>query len=401
MALVATSFVGGYLLGFRRHQQLQESTSFLQKNSSKLDLINEVYTEIKHAYVEKVSTSKLVKGAIDGMIKSLDDPYTRRLTGEHFKSFEEETKGKFSGVGIRIGMQDKKITIIAPIKDTPAERAGAKAGDVILKIDKQSTKNMPLSKAVSLIRGKPGTKVVLTVRRGDNKIVKLRITRAEIKVPNVTSKFLKGKLVKSKIGYINVHEFSSSTGDDVASELKKLEGKGAKGVILDLRNNPGGLLSEAVSLARVFIDSGPIVKIKSRSGKIKTILATGGAETKIPLVVLVNHGSASASEIVAGAVQDTGRGILVGEKTFGKGSVQSIVSLSDGSGLVITTAKYLTPKGRSLDRKGIVPDVISKLSSKSKEKYHIFLLGKNDLQLNKAEQVMEDLIAGKKIKKAS
>ena len=217
------------------------------------------------------------------------------------------------------------------------------------------------------------------------------LTREQIKLPNISS-----KVVDKDIGVIKVHQFNSETSKDIRQELNDLKTKNAKGVIVDLRNNPGGLLNEAVAVSSIFIKSGPIVKIKQRTGKTDTMSASPGADDQIPLVLLVNQGSASASEIFAGAVQDTGRGVIVGEKTFGKGSVQTVVPLSDGSGLIMTTAIYLTPKNRSLNKHGINPDVKVKLGKKDWHK----MSGPDDPQLIKAKEAIRDLMAGKKVKKA-
>ena len=237
-----------------------------------------------------------------------------------------------------------------------------------------------------------GTKVVLTfVRNGGQPFAKT-LTREQIKMPNVTSQVL-----DKNLGYIKVLAFNSDTGHDVRQEMDRLKAKNVKGMIVDLRNNPGGLLTEAISLSSLFIKSGPVVKVKSRTGKVETFTANNGADDKIPLVVLVNQGSASASEIFAGAIQDTGRGVIVGAKTFGKGSVQTVIPLNDGSALIMTTAKYLTPKNRSLSKVGVMPDVVIKMPMKDFHKTGTA----NDVQLNKAKQVLQDLIAGKTFKKAS
>lgn len=389
LALLSGTFITGFFLGSGYESRKAASRINL---TSDLDLVNDVYGIIKKYYFQKESRGKLLDGAVNGMIKSLDDPYTRRLKGDHFKFLEEQTIGKFSGVGIELGSVDSKIIVVSPMKDTPAERAGIKAKDIITDIDGKSTKDMPVQNAAKLIRGKEGTTVTLTILRDNEAPFDVRLTRQQIKVPNVSS-----RMIKDNIGYINVHQFSERTGDDVRKELDDLKSKGAKGIILDLRSNPGGLLDEAVTVTSNFIKSGkPIVSTKPRVGKGQARLATGEAgDTTTPLVVLVNKGSASASEIVAGAIQDYKRGVIVGEKTFGKGSVQSVLTLPDKSGLVITTAIYLTPKGRSLNKNGIKPDVVVKW----KKTDHPSL--KSDNQLQKAEDVIQDLIAGKRFKKAS
>jgi len=388
LALLSGVFAGGFYLG-----GVHETQKFINAATyqSDIELFQRVFTIVKSQYYKKESSRKLVDGAIDGMLKALKDPYTRRLKGDHYQGLEEETSGKFSGVGMYLGTLDHKIIVISPIKDTPAATAGLKAKDEIIKIDNKSTEGMTVQQAAKLIRGKEGTHVILTIKSGPKKPVDVDLKRAQIKVPNVI-----GKIKDGNIGVINIHQFSENTGDDVKAELDKLKSKGAKGIILDLRSNPGGLLGEAVTTASNFIAAGkPIVRSEPRRGEEKVLKAYGEAQdTKIPLVVLVDRGSASASEIVTGAIQDYKRGIIVGEKTFGKGLVQTVLALPDNSGLVITTARYLTPKRRSLNKKGIKPDVVVKFGKKHK-------LGKKDVQLDKAKEIIKDLIAGKKIKKAN
>lgn len=377
--LISASLIGGgFYAGtvYQRHTLSEVPGPSLF--DSRFDVLAEVVDSIRQSYVDKVPEKKLVQGSIDGVIKALDDPYTRYLPGSHFKSFNEETSGKFGGVGMELGTKDKALVVVAPIKGSPAEKIGVTAGDTILRIDKRDTKNMALPTAVKLIRGEPGTKVTIKFKRENGKVYEVTITRAEIKTPNVSSKLMDGD-----IGYVNVHQFASSTGDDVKGELQTLIEKGAKGIVLDLRNNPGGLLDEAVSLAGVFIESGPIVKVKQRNGMVDVLDAPGGANVDIPLVLLANKGSASASEIVAGAVQDRDRGKVVGETTFGKGSVQTVIPLRGGAGLLLTTAKYLTPKDRSLHKVGTKPDVPVKMDK------NVHYLTKNDAQLNKAKEILK------------
>ncbi len=354
IAFATGVFVSGFFIGTLFQTDNTPSIS-LGGSGKKLGVASEVFDIVRDQYVDKESKRKLQDGAIDGILKALDDPYTRRLKGDHFKILEEQTNGRFSGVGIEISTEDGKLIVVSPIKNTPAAKAGVEAKDLIVKIDGKSTEDMDIQEAVKLIRGEEGSKVVLTFVRNGGKPFDVEIIRQDIKVPNVS-----GEIIDGDIGYINILQFSESTGKDVDKELKSLKEKGAAGIIIDLRSNPGGLLEEAVIVSSSFIKTGePVVKIKPRDGKSETKLSTGkSADTEIPLVILVDKGSASASEIVAGAIQDHGRGEIVGEKTFGKGSVQSVITLSDGSGLVITTAKYLTPDGRSLSGKGIKPDVV-------------------------------------------
>jgi len=385
LLLLLGSFLSGFVVGgiYYSNQALSSQSKEVEKELSnhKFDLLEEVLYQVKTSYVEKPKESKLINGAVDGLLKALGDPYTRHLRKKDFRDFQEQTSGHFGGVGIELGMQDDHLTVVAPIRGTPAERAGVQAGDRITTIDGRSTKGMSINEAVKLIRGKPGTKVTLGLERNGKEQFKVNLIREQIKVPNVTSKLLDDK----RIGYIMIHSFNEETGKDLKAELEALKGKGIQGLILDLRNNPGGLLTEAVNVGNLFIKSGPLVKVKSRTGQTETYTANGIGDDKLPLVVLVNKGSASASEIVAGAIQDTKRGVIIGEQTFGKGSVQQVIQLKDGSALVLTIAKYLTPKGRSLNKRGVKPDIVVKVDKNK----HTKLNSKEDPQLNKAIEVMQ------------
>lgn len=387
LILLLGSFLSGFVVGgiYYSNKTLSSPPQLEEKVSSnhKLDLIEEVLYQVRALYVEKPKEEKLINGAVDGLLKALNDPYTRYLRKKAYHDFQEQTSGHFGGVGIELGMRDDKLTVVAPIKNTPAERAGVQAGDVITAIDARSTKGMSIEEAVKLIRGEPGTKVTLSLQRNHKDQLKVNIIREEIKVPNVSS-----KLLDKKIGYIMVHSFTDETAKDIKTEIDALKQKNIQGLVLDLRNNPGGLLNEAVNVANLFIKSGPIVKVKSRTGQTETYSANATADDKMPLVVLVNKGSASASEIVAGAIQDTKRGVIIGEQTFGKGSVQQVIQLKDGSALVLTVAKYLTPKGRSLNKQGVKPDIVVKVDRKNHQK----LTSKEDPQLNKALEVLKQKI---------
>ncbi len=387
-ALLSGCFSVGMLTG--RHLQSAEQLRKKEKNEESLSKVGEVLDIIKGTYVEKVSTKKLITGAINGMLKSLNDPYSRYLDKMHFKMVEEEAAGNYEGVGIMLGMEDHRLTVISPIKDTPADQAGIKTDDVIIEIDGKSTKNMTINQAVKLIRGPKGTSVVLTIeRKGEKEPLEFELERAKIETPNVTS-----KIIDEDIGYVHLHFFGGGAADNVKKAVKELKEQRAKSIILDLRNNPGGLLDESIDISSVFIDSGVIVKIEERNGAEQVFRARGGADTEIPLVVLINKGSASASEIVAGAIQDTDRGILVGETTFGKGSVQDVRKLSDGSGLLITVAQYFTPKGTSLHKKGVKPDEVVKAEKDVP-------LTEKDPQLDRAKEIVRDVVTGKEWKKAS
>ncbi len=376
-------FTTGVLVG--RHLEMRRPA---MAPSESLELLREVLGIVQKSYIESVPTKKLVIGAIKGLLSALDDPYTRYLDPSDLRMLEEGTMGRFYGVGIEIGVKDDQLTVISPLPGTPAARAGIKAEDKIVEIDGKSTKGMSLERAVKSIRGEEGTTVVLTIsRKGVDEPLKFSLVREEIKIPNVVSKMM------DELGYIRVHSFSEDTGLDFEEALDELKKKGAKGIILDLRNNPGGLLRESVSVASRFIESGPIVVERFRDGHERTHNAYGGADEEIPLVVLINKGSASASEIVAGAIQDRERGVLIGEQTFGKGSVQTVEELSDGSGVLITTAIYLTPEGRKIHKKGIKPDIVVSI----KEEKPLY---EKDDQLEKAKEVLRNIISGKDWSKA-
>ncbi|HKN18563.1 MAG TPA: S41 family peptidase, partial [Dissulfurispiraceae bacterium] len=305
-----------------------------------LKTFTEVLTLIKKDYVDEVKTKELITSAIKGMVSSLD-PHSGYMTPDAFKELQVETKGEFGGLGIQIGIKDSVLTVIAPIDDTPAYKAGIKAGDKIVKIAGESTKNMDIEKAVTKMRGPKGTPIVLTIFREGWKDTKdFTIVRDIIKIKSV-----KSKMLDSSIGYIKLTQFQESTAADLASALTGLKKDGMTSIILDLRNDPGGLLNSAVDVAEQFLPPKQlVVYIKGRTGDKIEYFTEGDkpSYTGIPMVVLVNQGSASASEIVAGALKDWKRAIIIGMQTFGKGSVQSLIPLSDGSGLRLTTAKYYT-----------------------------------------------------------
>ncbi|MBF0421782.1 MAG: S41 family peptidase [Magnetococcales bacterium] len=329
-----------------------------QVTYEKLRVFSEVFRLIKQNYVEDVDEKTVLYGAIQGMLKSLD-PHSSFLTPENFKEMRVDTKGEFGGLGIEITHAERGIRVVSPIEDTPAFEVGMKAGDLIIKIDDESTEDMELMDAVKKMRGKPGTSITLVVvRQGETKPLTFKITRAIIKIRSV-----KWRLEGDKIGYVRVIQFNEQTYpllQEAMTDLEKSAGSKLKGLVLDLRNDPGGLLDQAVQVADAFIDKGLIVYTKGRiDGKDMSFEAQeGDLLTNAPMVVLINAGSASASEIVAGALQDHHRAVLMGTRSFGKGSVQTIIPLSDGSGLRLTTAKYYTPSGRSIQAKGIDPDIV-------------------------------------------
>lgn len=323
-----------------------------------LKTFTEVLRIVESNYVEEIEIKDLVYGAIKGMLGSLD-PHSGFMTPEEYKEMQVDTKGEFGGLGIQIGIKKGVLTVISPIEDTPAFRAGIQAGDMIIKVDGALTKNMTLMEAVHKMRGPKGTSVTITVMREGLKEPKdYTIVRDIIKIKSV-----KYEVIEEDIGYVKINQFQEKTAKELGNAMKALEKEEINSLLLDLRNNPGGLLNSAIDVSDVFLPPGKlVVYIKGRQGK-KVEYRTKGKRPfyNYPMVVLVNQGSASASEIVAGAVKDWNRGLILGVTTFGKGSVQSVISLSDGAALRLTTAKYYTPKGTSIQNTGIKPDIEVKL----------------------------------------
>lgn len=317
----------------------------------------EILNRVKQGYVEEVSDQQLLENAIRGMVGGLD-PHSAYLSAQEFREINISTTGKFGGLGIEVTMRNGFVYVVAPIDGTPAKRAGMEAGDLIIRINGTAVKGMSLMDAVKIMRGEPGSKISLTVLREDkDEPFKVEITRDIIKVKSVRSHML-----EPGYGYVRVSQFSNRTGkalDQAIASLTEEAGGDLKGLVLDLRNNPGGVLSAAVDVSDAFLKSGEIVTIKGRAPNTDQIFSAtaGDALESAPLVVLVNEGSASASEIVAGALQDSGRAVIMGRRTFGKGSVQTIVPLESGAALKLTTARYFTPSGRSIQAEGISPDV--------------------------------------------
>jgi carboxyl-terminal processing protease len=323
-----------------------------------LRTFSDVFGRIKNDYVVDVDDKELIENAIRGMLSGLD-PHSAYLDAEQFSELQVGTTGQFGGLGIEVGMEDGFVKVIAPIDDTPAQRAGVQAGDLIIRLDDTPVKGMTLNDAVKIMRGKPGSSIVLTiVREGLDKPIKISITRDIIKVKSV-----RARMLDPGYGYLRISQFQSKTADymvDAIEDLKK-ENKGAlKGLILDLRNNPGGVLNGAVAVSDAFLTKGMIVYTEGRiaDSRLRFNATPDDIIDGAPLVVLVNQGSASASEIVAGALQDHKRAIIIGAKTFGKGSVQTILPLSSDSALKLTTARYYTPSGRSIQAEGITPDIV-------------------------------------------
>lgn len=352
------------VLAKREGEQVVSTTLPLDE----LRTFTEVFSKIKSDYVEDVADKKLLEDAIGGMLAGLD-PHSTYLDPEGYKDVRIGTEGQFGGLGIEVTMENGFVKVVSPIEDTPAARAGLQPGDLIVRLDDQAVKGMSLSDAVKLMRGKPGSDITLTVvREGENTPLKITVTRAVIKIRSV-----KSRLLEPGYGYIRITQFQANTTKNMKTSLSKLEkenGGKLKGVVLDLRNNPGGVLNAAVSVSDAFLKKGIIVYTEGRIADSKLTFEAQPDQVLegAPLVVLVNGGSASASEIVAGALQDNGRAVIMGTKTFGKGSVQTIMPMSNGAALKLTTARYFTPSGRSIQATGIEPDIVTEQAKLTRNK---------------------------------
>ncbi len=318
----------------------------------------EVFSKIKNDYVEEVDDRKLLEDAIRGMLAGLD-PHSTYLDRESYKELQEGTTGEFGGLGIEVGMENGFVKVIAPIDDTPAKKAGIEAGDLIIKLDDTPVKGLSLNDAITRMRGKPGTDITLTIiRNGEEKPLVITITRAIIRINSVRARTL-----EPGYGYLRISSFQANTGRDLRQELDRLSKENdykLNGVVMDLRNNPGGVLNAAVEVSDLFLDKGLIVYTEGRikNSDLKFNARPLNVFRDLPIVILVNEGSASASEIVAGALQDHDRAVIVGQQTFGKGSVQTILPMADEAAVKLTTARYFTPSGRSIQASGITPDII-------------------------------------------
>ena len=321
----------------------------------KIDLFGEVLEKINKEYVDEINQSESMDSAINGLLQSLD-PYSAYMSPEVFNEMQTETSGEFGGLGIEVSMESGVVKVISPIDDTPASRAGIKAGDYIVKINDIQVQGKSLSEAVDLMRGPVGSGIELTIRRrGNKKALIFNVVREVIQIQSV-----KAELLEKNIGYIRLTSFNENSGKQIEQEIKKLEkNEAVKSYILDLRNNPGGLLSQAIKISDFFLDNGEIVSTKSRkaSENRKWFAKNGDLTNGKALIVLINYGSASASEIVAGALKDHKRAILVGENSFGKGSVQSIIPLKNDGAIRLTIAKYYLPSGKSISEVGVSPDI--------------------------------------------
>ena len=340
-----------YFIIFSINGHAKSSTDIYEK----IDLFGEVLEKIKKEYVDDVNQSEAIDSAINGVLQSLD-PYSAYMSPELFENMQTDTQGKFGGLGIEIGMESGVVKVISPIDDTPAAKAGIKAGDYIVKIGKTQVQGKSLMEAVKLMRGPVGTPIELTIRRkGEKKALIKKVVREIIVVKSVEA-----KLLKNKIGYLRLKSFNSNSSDQLIKKIDIFENKEkANGYILDLRNNPGGLLTQAINITDFFLDDGEIVSTKGRKvfENRRFFAKKGDKLNGKPLIVMINNGSASASEIVAGALKDHKRAIILGEKTYGKGSVQSIIPLSDGGGMRLTVSKYYLPSGESISEIGVEPDI--------------------------------------------
>ncbi|MCB1734500.1 MAG: S41 family peptidase [Gammaproteobacteria bacterium] len=357
LVLLVGVVLGGAMTITERVMAERDSVEATGLPLNELRTLAEVFGRVKKDYVEEIDDKTLLESAIRGMLADLD-PHSAYLDQESFKELQVGTSGEFGGLGIEVGMEDGFVKVVSPIDDTPAERAGVKSGDLIVRLDDEPVKGKTLSEAVDIMRGKPGSDITLTiVREGADQPIKITITRDVIKVKSV-----KNRVLEDGFGYLRITQFQSKTGDylaDAIAELRKDSKSDLKGLVLDLRNNPGGVLNAAVAVSDAFLSQGLIVYTEGRedSSKMSFNATPGDITNGIPVVVLVNQGSASASEIVAGALQDHHRALIVGSQTFGKGSVQTILPLPNGNAVKLTTARYYTPSGRSIQAEGITPDI--------------------------------------------
>ena len=370
-----------FLLFFNNFNISISKSQNLDKLYEKIDLFSEVLETIENEYVDEVDQSEVMDSAINGVLRSLD-PYSSYMTPEVFEDMQTETSGEFGGLGIEVSMEAGVVKVITPIDDTPAARAGVKAGDYIVRINGEQVQGKSLMEAVNLMRGPVGSPIEITIRRKNLKRAKkIKIIREIIEIQSVVS-----RLIENEIGYLRLRSFNENSGDQLKKQISSLEkNKKLVGYILDLRNNPGGLLSQAVKISDFFLNDGEIVTTKGRkSRENRKFFAKKGDKIKgKPLIVLINNGSASASEIVAGALQDLKRAILLGEKTYGKGSVQSIIPLKNKGAVRLTISKYFLPSGKSISEIGVTPDI------KIEEKGEEFSINTNtDNQLNYAVKLL-------------
>ena len=356
---LAIGLLIGLILAGSHQVFAKRDNAALELPLSDIQLFTDIYARIKKDYVEEVGDKDLLEGAIRGMLSSLD-PHSSYLSQEEFKELQIGTTGEFGGLGIEVGMENGFVRVISPIEDTPADKAGVKAGDIIIKLDDTQVKGLALNDAVKLMRGKRGSSILLTiVREGEVKPLEISVTRDVIRVKSVRSRIL-----EPGYGYIRISSFQSKTTRNVIAALEKLLNKAdhnLKGLVLDLRNNPGGVLTGAVGVSDIFLEDGELIvftKGRVEDAELNYSASTSDSVKGVPIIVLINEGSASASEIVAGALQDHKRAVIMGQKSFGKGSVQTILPLKEDAALKLTTARYYTPSGKSIQNEGIEPDIL-------------------------------------------
>ncbi len=371
----------------------QDAEALSLKQYKELDILGEALFRIQSSYVQDVDTEELIYGAINGMTKTLD-PYSSFMDPESFKELRTETTGNFEGVGIRITVKDNYITVITPIEGTPAYRMGIMAGDKIVKIDGEDAQGITLMEAVKKIRGTKGSVVLISIlREGEKELRDFSLTRDVIKIESV-----RHHMLDDSIGYVRITDFKEKTANDLSEALTALEKEDMKSLILDLRNNPGGLLGAAVDVCKMFISDGKLIVYTLERNSVEGLRYHADKvplHPEVPLVVLINGGSASGSEIVAGAIQDNKAGLLLGTQTFGKGSVQTIFPLSNGAGLRLTTAKYYTPRGTSIHEVGITPDIVVDIPKDTEMKLMMQSEGVSegeekveDIQLERAKDIL-------------
>ncbi len=364
----------------------QNFNLFLQEeelDSEYLDKLNQVIAMIDAYYVEEKSTEELIENAIQGMVGNLDE-YSHYLTEQEFEEQQFQMEGEYGGIGLRVLTIDEELTIVAPIPGTPGERAGLQSGDIILEVNGKPTSEMSQERAVDLMRGEEGTSVELLIGREDKDPFSVEIIRERIEIPYVT-----GEMETDRIGYISITQFMDEVGLKLENKIKELDDEGAEALILDLRNNPGGLLPEAINSASNFIEEGELLTVKSRMGEESWYASDDIQSVDLPLVVLINKGSASGSEIVAGALQDYERAKLVGTTTFGKGSVQTLLPLDDGTAIKLTTANFYLPSGVNIYEQGVNPDVKVELDVPEEDEIIPEENDVEDKQLQKAVEILE------------
>jgi len=396
--LIFFGFVATLALALQSPSLFAKTESSESNETSRLEALTKftkVIGIVERYYVDDITIEKVIEKAMNGLLTNLD-AHSNYLSEKHFKSLKIATDGEFGGLGITVGIKNGALTVISPIEGTPADEAGLKASDIILKINDQSSLNMTIDEAVSIMRGKPGTKIELTiVRKGENKPLKVEIVRDIIKIDSVYA-----KTIGDDILYLRITSFDKKVSSEITKHLKKYISSGSKkGIVLDLRNNPGGLLDQAVDVVDLFVDKGVIVSQKGKDKKEQKVYkaTSKGTFSNIPVVVLINGGSASASEIVSGALQDHERAIIVGEKSFGKGSVQVIMPIDETDAIKLTIARYYLPNGRTIQAKGVDPDIIVKPGSIKTDDEEDFKIKEAELKKHLEEEL--EKVDGEKKKK--